>query len=32
MRYLGSKAKLLNTIEKVIDKYNIEGYRAVAKR
>ena len=26
MRYLGSKAKLLNTIEKVIDKYNIEGY------
>ena len=26
MRYLGSKAKLLNTIEVVIEKYNIEGY------
>ncbi len=26
MRYLGSKAKLLNTIEDVIEKYNIEGY------
>ena len=26
MRYLGSKAKLLNMIEDVIEKYNIEGY------
>lgn len=26
MRYLGSKAKLLNMIEDVIEKYNIEEY------
>jgi len=26
MRYLGSKAKLLNTIENIIDKYDIDGY------
>ncbi len=25
MRYLGSKAKLLNTIEDIIEKYDIEG-------
>ncbi|WP_147716690.1 MULTISPECIES: DNA adenine methylase [Bacillales] len=26
MRYLGSKAKLLNTIEGIIEKYDIDGY------